>query len=174
QARSRFDSTRAVLKQAEEKYALVKEGPRREQIDAARAVLARAHAALKISEANKLEIQRREQDLATRRAEMQRAKAQLGVTESQLQDTTVSSPIDGVVLVKSAEAGEVLAAGTTVVTIGDLDHPWLRGYINEADLGRVKLGQKVSVTTDSFPGKAYQGRISFIASQAEFTPKQIQ
>ena len=174
QARSRFDSTRAVLKQAEEKYALVKEGPRREQIDAARAVLARAQAALKISEANKLEIQRREQDLATRKAEMQRAKAQLGVTESQLQDTTVSSPIDGVVLVKSAEVGEVLAAGTTVVTIGDLDHPWLRGYINETDLGRVKLGQKVSVTSDSFTGKAYQGRISFIASQAEFTPKQIQ
>jgi HlyD family secretion protein len=174
QARSKFDSTRAVLKQAEEKYALVKEGPRREQIDAARAVLARAQAALKISEANRLEIQRREQDLATRKAEMQRARAQLGVTESQLQDTTVFSPIDGVVLVKAAEVGEVLAAGTTVVTIGDLDHPWLRGYINETDLGRVKLGQKVSVTSDSFPGKAYQGRISFIASEAEFTPKQIQ
>jgi HlyD family secretion protein len=76
--------------------------------------------------------------------------------------------------VKSAEVGEVLAAGTTVVTIGDLDHPWLRGYINETDLGRVKLGQKVSVISDSFPGKAYQGRISFIASEAEFTPKQIQ
>ena len=174
QARSRFDSTRAVLKQAEEKYALVKEGPRREQIDAARAVLARAQAALKISQANKLEIKRREQDLATRKAEMQRAKAQLGVTESQLLDTTVHSPIDGVVLVKSAEVGEVLAAGTTVVTIGDLDHPWLRGYINETDLGRVKLGQKVRVTTDSFLGKTYAGRITFIASQAEFTPKQIQ
>jgi len=174
QTRSRFDSARAVLKQTQEKYALVKEGPRREQIDAARAVLARSQAAVKISEANRLEIQRREQDLATRRAEVQRAKAQLGVTESQLEDTAVSSPIDGVVLVKSAEVGEVLAAGTTVVAIGDMDHPWLRGYINETDLGRVKLGQKVSVTSDSFPGKAYQGRISFIASQAEFTPKQIQ
>jgi HlyD family secretion protein len=174
QALARFNSTRAVLKQAEERYALVKEGPRQEQIAAARAALARAQAALKISEANKLEIQRREQDLAARKAEVERAKAQLGVTESQLQDTTVYSPIDGVVLVKSAEPGEVLAAGTTVVTIGDLDHPWLRGYINETDLGRVKLGQRVRVTTDSFPGKVYQGRISFIASEAEFTPKQIQ
>ena len=84
------------------------------------------------------------------------------------------TPIDGVVLVKSAEPGEVLAAGTTVVTIGDLDHPWLRAYINETDLGRVKLGQKVKLTTDSFPGKVYWGTVSFISSEAEFTPKQIQ
>ncbi len=86
----------------------------------------------------------------------------------------IRTPIDGVVLVKSAEPGEVLAAGTTVVTIGDLDHPWLRAYINETDLGRVKLGQKVKLTTDSFPGKIYDGVLSFIASDAEFTPKQIQ
>jgi HlyD family secretion protein len=68
----------------------------------------------------------------------------------------------------------VLAAGATIVTIGDIDRPWLRGYINEADLGRVKIGAKALVTTDSYPGKTYQGRVSFIASEAEFTPKQIQ
>jgi len=79
-----------------------------------------------------------------------------------------------VVLVKSAETGEVLAEGTTVVEIGDLDHPWLRGYISEEDLGRVKVGTAVHLRTDSFPGKIYPGRISFISSEAEFTPKQIQ
>ena len=52
------------------------------------------------------------------------------------------SPVDGVVLVKSADPGEVLAAGTTVVTVGDIDHPWLRGYVNETDLGQVKLGAR--------------------------------
>jgi HlyD family secretion protein len=82
--------------------------------------------------------------------------------------------VDGVVLVKSAEPGEVLAAGTTVVTIGDIDHPWLRGYVNERDLGRVKIGDPAKITSDSFPGKTYPGWISFIASEAEFTPKQIQ
>ncbi|HZT37607.1 MAG TPA: efflux RND transporter periplasmic adaptor subunit [Bryobacteraceae bacterium] len=174
QAQARWNSARAILKQAEERWRLVKEGPRQEQIAAARAALARAQAALRVSEANELEIRRREQELSARKAELERAKAQLGVADSQLQDTTVYSPVDGVVLVKSAEVGEVLAAGATVVTIGDLDHPWLRGYINETDLGRVKLGQRVKVTTDSFPGKVYQGRISFIASDAEFTPKQIQ
>jgi HlyD family secretion protein len=76
--------------------------------------------------------------------------------------------------VKSAEVGEVLGMGTAVVAIGDLDKPWLRGYINEPDLGRVKLGSKAKVTTDSYPGKVYWGRVTFIASEAEFTPKQIQ
>jgi HlyD family secretion protein len=174
QYQARFNSTAALLRQAEEHFALVKEGPRKEEIAAARAALARAQAALKVSEANALEVKRKQEDLAGRKAEIQRAKAQLGVTESQLDDTSVSSPIDGVVLVKSAEIGEVLAAGTTVVTIGDLDHPWLRGYIKETDLGRVKLGQKVKLTTDSYPGKEYWGHVSFIASEAEFTPKQIQ
>jgi HlyD family secretion protein len=68
----------------------------------------------------------------------------------------------------------VISSGTTVMTIGDMDRPWVRGYITEPDLGRVKLGTRVQVTTDSFPGKIYDGRISFIASNAEFTPKHIQ
>jgi HlyD family secretion protein len=78
-----------------------------------------------------------------------------------------------VVLVKSADPGEVLAPGTSVVTIGDIDHPWLRGYVNETDLSKVKLGQQVKVRADG-SGKVYDGRVSFISSQAEFTPKQIQ
>jgi HlyD family secretion protein len=96
------------------------------------------------------------------------------LTEAQLEDPVAVSSIDGVALVKAAEPGEVLAAGTTVISIGDLSRPWLRGYIIEKDLGRVKLGAKVKVTTDSFPGKVYWGRVSFISSEAEFTPKQIQ
>lgn len=174
QAQSRFNSTAAVLKQSQERLAMVREGPRKEEIAVARAQLARAQAALKISEANRMETKRREEELRARRSEVDRARQQLGVTEAQLQDTTVYSPTDGVVLVKSAEPGEVLAAGTTVVTIGDLDRPWVRGYVGETDLGRVKLGQKVRITTDSYPGKEYWGRVSFIASEAEFTPKQIQ
>ena len=89
-------------------------------------------------------------------------------------DTIAISPIDGMVLVKAADVGEVLAPGTSVVTVGDIDHPWLRAYVREQDLGRVKVGSQAHVTTDSFPGKTYDGRVSFISSEAEFTPKQIQ
>jgi HlyD family secretion protein len=174
QYRMRLDSTGAVLRQSDERLALVVEGPRKEDIDAARADVERAQAALQASEANQFELKRREQDVMAHRADVSRARAQVAITDTQINDTVVTAPIDGVVLVKSAEVGEVLAAGTTVVTIGDIDHPWLRAYINETDLGRVKHDQSAMLTTDSYPGKTYPGRISFIASEAEFTPKQIQ
>lgn len=174
QFRTQHERAAASLRQAEQRLALVLEGPRQENIDAARAELERAKAAVRLAEAVRLELKRKEQELETRRAEIERAQAQIAVVESQLNDTEVVSPIDGFVLVKSAEVGETLAAGATVVTVGDLEHPWLRGYTNERDLGRVKLGARVKVTTDSFPGKVYWGRVSFIASEAEFTPKQIQ
>jgi len=174
QARTKYDSQQAVDRQAEEKLSLVREGPRKEDIAGARADVARAKAAVATAEANRLELKRKEEQLVAGKDDIDRSRAQVGISEAQLADTEVSTPIDGVVLVKSAEPGEVLGAGTTIVTIGDLEHPWLRAYINETDLGRVKLGQKVKLTTDSFPGKAYWGKISYIASEAEFTPKQIQ
>jgi HlyD family secretion protein len=174
QYRTRLDSAQALLHQAEQKYSLVKEGPRPEDIAQARAQVAAAKAALANAEAQRLELRRKEEAMAGGLDEIRRSKAQVQISETQLADTEARSPISGVVLVKSAEPGEVLAAGTTVVTIGDLEHPWLRAYINETDLGRVKLGQKVKLTTDSYPGKVYWGKISFISSVAEFTPKQIQ
>jgi HlyD family secretion protein len=174
QYRNRFENAQAVLKQAREREALVVAGPRVEQINAQAGQVARAHAGVKTAEANTLELKRREQEIPTRRAEIARSKANLALIDAQLADTVVASPVDGVVLVKAADPGEVLAPGTTVVTVGDIDHPWLRGYINETDLAKVKLGSKARVTTDSYPGKVYNGRVTFISSQAEFTPKQIQ
>lgn len=174
QYRMKVDSLTAMLRQAEERYSLMKEGARTEDIAGARAEVARAQAAVKTAEANRLELERKEQELSARKAEIERSRAQEGISESQLDDTAVYAPMDGVVLVKSAEVGEVLAAGTNVMTIGDIDHPWLRAYVNETDLGRIKLGQQVKLFTDSFPNKTYIGRIGFIASEAEFTPKQIQ
>lgn len=174
QFRTTFERSGAALQQAEQRLALVEEGPRKENIAAARAQVARAKAAVRLAEATRLELKRRQQEVDARRAEVERARAQIAVIDSQLADTEAVSPIDGVVLVKSAEVGETLAAGTTVLTVGDLERPWVRGYISETDLGKVKLGARVKVTTDSFPGKIYAGRVSFIASEAEFTPKQIQ
>jgi HlyD family secretion protein len=174
QYRARFDASSAALKRAEEQLSLVKAGPRKEVIEAARAQVQQASAAVKLAEASRIELRRREQELGTRKAQAEQARAQVGVVESQLSDTVIQSPVSGVVLVKSADPGEVVAAGTTVLTLGEMDRPWLRGYIREQDLGRVKLGMSVRVTTDSFPGKTYPGRISFISSEAEFTPKQIQ
>jgi HlyD family secretion protein len=174
QYRSRWESADALLKQTKEREALVLAGPRIEQINGQQAQVERARGALKMAQANALEIERRQQEMTTRRAEMTRSKASMALIDSQLSDTVAVSPVDGVVLVKAADVGEVLAPGTSVVTVGDIEHPWLRGYINETDLGKVKLGSKAKVTTDSYKGKVYDGRVTFISSEAEFTPKQIQ
>jgi HlyD family secretion protein len=174
QFRSRWENAAAALKQTQEREALVLAGPRQEQIQSAEKVVERAQASVRMAEANRLEIKRREQELSTRRAEIARSKAGISLIDTQLADTVAVSPVDGVVLVKAADVGEVLAPGSSVLTVGDIDHPWLRGYVNETELGKVKLGSKVKVTTDSYPGKVYNGRVTFISSQAEFTPKQIQ
>jgi HlyD family secretion protein len=153
---------------------MVIEGPRKETIAQAQALLGQTRAALRQAEAQRLELKRRKEEIATRLADIAARRADVQIVATQLADTQAISPIDGVVLVKAAEPGEILAAGTTVVTVGDIHHPWVRAYLSELDYGRVKLGDKVKVSTDSFPGKIYWGRVSFISSEAEFTPKQIQ
>jgi HlyD family secretion protein len=76
--------------------------------------------------------------------------------------------------VRQAELGEVVGPGSPVMTLADLDHIWLRAYIAETDLGRIHWGQDAVITTDTYPGKQYHGRISFISSSAEFTPKSVE
>jgi len=174
QYRNRWETATAALNSAKERQGLVLAGPRVEVINAQQGQVERMRASLKMAQANTLEMKRREQELTTRSAEIARSRASVALIDSQLADTIANSPVDGVVLVKSADPGEILSAGTTVVTIGDIEHPWLRGYIDETDLGRVKLGALVHVTTDSYKGKTYTGHVSFISSEAEFTPKQIQ
>ncbi len=141
--KEQIDQARAALMEARERYALIKKGPRQETIDQARARLEQANAALALA-------------------------------KTRLSYATLLSPLSGVVLSQNVERGEYVAPGTPVVTVGDLEHVWLRAYINETDLGRIKLGQRARVTTDTYPGKVYEGRLSFIASQAEFTPKNVQ
>ena len=174
QLRTKYEAARAALQRAREQASLVREGPRREQIEQERAVVERARAALRLAEAGALELERRRKELAMREAEVQRAHAQLAMVDVQLSERVLKSPVDGVVLSKSAERGEVLAGGAAVVTVGDMARPWLRGCIGERDLGRVKPGTAAEVTTDSYPGRKYAGRVTFISSEAEFTPKQIQ
>lgn len=172
--RSAYQSAEASLEQVIKRAELVREGPREETIERAQAELDRAQSALKQTEATSLEIETNREAVRTLQAEIRGSKAQVALIQSRLADAVAHSPISGVVLVRTSEPGEVVAAGTSVATIGNLDRPWVRGFINEDDLGRVKLGASVLVTSDSFPGKTYEGILSFISSEAEFTPKQIQ
>ncbi len=116
----------------------------------------------------------REQEIRAARSRLEKAKWDLKKIELDIDHSTLLSPTDGAVLVKANELGEVVLPGATVATIAEIDKVWLKGYIGEKDLGLVKLGQEVNITTDSFPGKIYRGIVTFISSRAEFTPKNVQ
>jgi HlyD family secretion protein len=116
----------------------------------------------------------RKEDINIARANLNEANAALGLSQVNLSYTELRAPSAGVVTVRQAELGEIVAPGSPVVTLADLDHIWLRAYISETDLGRIAWGQNVTITTDTYPGKQYHGCISFISSDAEFTPKSVQ
>jgi HlyD family secretion protein len=168
-ARTAYETALARQREAEEQYKLVKEGPRREQIEQARAAWLQAQERFLLVKKGP-----RQETIEQARARLQQAKEGLAVAETRLGYATLASPLTGVVLSKNVEPGEFVAAGTPIVTVGDLENVWLRAYINETDLGRVKVGQGVRVATDTYPDKRYAGRVSFIASQAEFTPRSVQ
>lgn len=115
---------------------------------------------------------KRAYDAAT--SQLRQAKAALAASEERLRDTVIYAPLSGVVLRKNVEAGETVSAGAAVYSIGDLDGPWIKVYVKEDKLGLVKYGQKVEVRTDTFPKKVYAGTVTFISSEAEFTPKIVQ
>ncbi|PTY04850.1 hemolysin secretion protein D [Opitutaceae bacterium EW11] len=141
QAQLKVAEARAA--EADERLKLVKEGPRVETIQQAR-------------------------------ARVQQAKASVALAETQVENTKLLSPLTGVVLSHNIEAGEYVSPGTPVVTVADVAHPWVRAYVSQTDLGRLKHGQTVSVRTDAFPDRTYSGTVAFIASEAEFTPKTVQ
>lgn len=130
----------------------------------ARAGQERDQALLKVAERNREVVQ----------ALADSAEQSLELARIQRGNATLSAPFDGVIVARQAELGEVVAPGTPVATLADLDHVWLRAYLNETDLGRVRLGQEVSVRTDAYPGRTFLGRLAFVASQAEFTPKSVE
>lgn len=107
-------------------------------------------------------------------ANLQQAKQSLTLAEIRLGYANLYSPISGYVLSKNVESGEYVSAGTPIITVGNLENVWIRAYIDETQLGLIKLGQIVDVTTDTYPGRKYEGRITFIAQEAEFTPKNVQ
>ena len=142
-AQTAFQVAQAQRDQAHQNLQLVQTGPRRERIEAQRAAVVQAEAAV------------RQIDVA-------------------LANAVVTSPFDGVVTVRDREPGETVGAGAPVLTVMDEGDRWVRIYIPETRVGAVHLGEPASISTDTYPGKLYAGAVSFIASEAEFTPRNVQ
>jgi HlyD family secretion protein len=157
--------------EARKRYELVKEGPRREDIDQGKAAMEQAEAQYRLVKEGP-----RKEDIDQARAKVEQAKAALQAAEVKLSYATVVSPLTGVVLSKNVEPGEYVAPGTPVVTVADVRNVWLRAYVDERDLGKrtIALDSPAEITTDAYPGKVYKGRVGFISSEQEFTPKTVQ
>jgi HlyD family secretion protein len=105
---------------------------------------------------------------------IEQARARIELINTQLENAFITSPIDGVVLSKYYEPGELVNSGSPILKIGDLKTAWLKIYIMEKDLGRVHLGSKAEVFVDAYPSSVFNGEITWISSEAEFTPKNVQ
>jgi HlyD family secretion protein len=161
---------------AETQAALVAAAKRK--VDAARGSLAMAQATLSNPDIRGLQaamihrqIAQQEADIASTTADEQHARAALLEAKANRNDLIVTAPFDGTVVTRTAEPGEVLTAGTPIVTLLDLHKVYLRGYIPEGQIGRVKVGQAAHVYLDSNPNQPLDAFVQRIDPQATFTPE---
>jgi len=172
-------------------------GLRRAQAEYAAAqatvVQAKAHLKLTTSELNRLsrladknlvspqQLEQAQTNNESAAADLKRANAQVKVTAAalntarhQLNYVRLTAPNDGIISSRLAEIGEVVPAGKPVFSLAETSHPWVRAYLNETDLARVRIGQDAEVRVDGLPDKVFKGRLSFISPKAEFTPKTVE
>lgn len=108
---------------------------------------------------------------AAARADLARARAALSVTEASVGDLVLISPVNGTVLVRAAEPGEVIGAGSSAISIGDVSRPWVRVYVGQGVLPTLHEGDTVEARLDAFPDSVFYGRIVALATKAEYTPR---
>ncbi len=116
----------------------------------------------------------RREEIAAARAQVAASRAQVALAEKQLRDTRLLAPADGIVRDRILEPGDMASPATPVLTLALVDPLWVRTYVPETMLGRVKPGMKAAITTDSFPGKVYPGWVGYLSPTAEFTPKNVE
>jgi HlyD family secretion protein len=107
-------------------------------------------------------------------AMVQQARANVARSDAVLANAVVYAPFDGRITVRHREPGETVSPGAPVLTLLDPNDRWVRIYVREDEIGRVKLGMGARITSDTYPDKVYQGQVTFIGSEAEFTPRNVQ
>jgi HlyD family secretion protein len=162
-----YESARANMDQ-------MREGYRNEDIRVAKAKLVEGEAVLKQARTNLSKIDMTEKEVEAAKARGQAAEASFMLAETQLGYTELRAPFKGIITSRNIEPGEVVSLGQEVFSLADLSSIELKIFVDETDIGNVKPGQKVDVTVDSFPDKVFDGKVSFISPEAEFTPKIIQ
>ncbi len=167
-AGTKLSVAQATAEDRQEKLALLKAGTRKEQIARGEALLRQATQTLKLRETGF-----RSEEIDEARANRDEAAAALRVIEKQLGELRMTSPIDGVVEAVDLRPGDIVAPNAPVVSLLETGRLRVRAYVPENHLD-LQTGQTVDISVDSFPGERFQGEITFIARQAEFTPGNVQ
>jgi HlyD family secretion protein len=161
---------------AEQQSAVVAATKRR--VDAAQGALTTARANLENPEIRarqegvvQRQIGEQQAEVAAAAASVDQARFALHEAQANRKDLVITAPFDGTVITRSAEPGEVVTAGTTIITILDLSKVYLRGYVPEAQIGRVRLGQPARVYLDAQPNESIEAFVSRIDPEAIFTPE---
>jgi len=116
----------------------------------------------------------RSEQVASQRAMVQQATANLAQVDVALEHALIIAPFDGVISVRHRQPGEVVGAGAAVLTLRDPDDRWVRIFVPENRIGRLQLGQSAFISADAYPEERYRGEVTFIADEAEFTPRNVQ
>src|SRR5574340_1593827 len=116
----------------------------------------------------------RKESVNAARAQLKEVQAAVESARVTLEDLQAKSPLAGVITRTHAEVGETVGAGRPVLTLTDISKPWVRVYIPENQIGKVRLGATARIKVDTFPDREFSGQVSYVASQAEFTPKNVQ
>jgi HlyD family secretion protein len=116
----------------------------------------------------------RAEQITAQRAAVAQAAAQVRRVDAALEQTVVRAPFAGRITIRHREPGETVAAGAPVLTLADPGERWVRIYVRGGEVGRLALGQAAVVTADAIPSREYGGRVTFIADEAEFTPRTVQ
>jgi len=159
----------AQLERARQRYEELKDAPDPDELKLAQARLEAAEASLALAQAPV-----REEQLALARAQLEVAQAAVAAIQAQINRMVIIAPMDGTVLTRSVEPGEVVLPGTPLLTLARLDQLSITVYMPEDRYGQIRLGQTVAVIVDSFPGEEFQAKVVRIADRAEFTPRNVQ
>jgi multidrug resistance efflux pump len=170
-ALNQLDASTALSEFASANLDALQSGARSQQISAAQAQVAAAQAQLESAQARAAAAQSQAEATA---AQVAMAQAAIGVLDVQIGKLTITAPVDGVVLTRVIQPGEIAIPGSTLLVLGQIDEKTITVYIAEDVYGRLSVGQTASVSVDSFPGMSFFATLVQIADQAEFTPRNVQ
>lgn len=176
QARAQVRQARAAVTALRSDVEAARRHAEQAQRDAERFHELRGEGTASIHEAEQAELGARVAQDQYAAAQAQLARAQAGLSEAQtvLADLSVRAPEDGTITTRMADSGEVAAAGAVLFTLVNLDRLYLKVYVPEALIGKIRLGLPAKIYTDAFPNQPFDAELRTIASQAEFTPKEVQ